>query len=108
MAQVTVEINGKPYTVGCEDGQEEHLKALAELVDARVLEVAPDAGAMGETRLILVGALILADEVTGLKARLAGALARAELAEQTLGRVDEKAIAALEAASQKIESMASI
>ena len=107
MAQLTLEINGKPYTVGCEDGQEAHVRSLAEIIDARVREIAPDAGAMGETRLILLGALMLADEVSSLKGRLAGALSRAELAERTLEQSDEKAVAALDAAAQKIEAMAS-
>ena len=90
MAQLTLEVNGKPYAVGCEDGQEAHVRSLAEIIDARVREVAPDAGAMGETRLNLLGALMLADEVGSLKGRLAGALSRAELAEQTLERSEEK------------------
>ena len=25
MAQLTIEVNGRPYVVGCEDGQEQHL-----------------------------------------------------------------------------------
>jgi cell division protein ZapA len=32
MAQVTVKINGYSYTVGCEDGQEAHLQAMASQV----------------------------------------------------------------------------
>ncbi len=106
MAQLTIEVNNKPYTVGCEDGQEAHLLSLAEIIDARVREIAPDAGALGETRLILLGALILADEVGNLKARLAGALTRAEQAEQGLERADDKVIAAIDAAAQTIEAMA--
>jgi len=106
MAQLTIEVNGKPYIVGCEDGQEAHLRALAELVDARVREIAPDAGALGETRLMLLGALMLADEVGNLKGRLAGAQARAEQAEQALDRAEDKLVAALDAATRKIEAMA--
>ena len=29
MSQVTIEVNGRPYVVGCEDGQESHLIELA-------------------------------------------------------------------------------
>ena len=35
MAQLTIHVNAKPYVVGCEDGEEDHLKALASLLDAR-------------------------------------------------------------------------
>ena len=46
MAQVTVKINGYVYTVGCEDGQESHLTAMAEQVvgklnDANPVELPP-------------------------------------------------------------------
>ena len=50
MGQVTVEINGKPYTVGCEDGQEGHLRELAALFDRQVRIVAQEVGSLGDTR----------------------------------------------------------
>ena len=73
MAQVTVEINGKPYTVGCEDGQEGHLRALAAVFDRQVRVVAQEVGALGDTRLMLMGALLLSDELEEARARLAHA-----------------------------------
>ena len=106
MAQLTIEINGKPYIVGCEDGQEPQLRALAEIVDARVREIAPDAGPMGETRLMLLAALMLADEVGNLKGKITGAQGRAEQAEKALEQAEEKLIAAIDAATRKIEAMA--
>ena len=30
MGQVTVNVNGRPYVVGCEDGQEGHVERLAQ------------------------------------------------------------------------------
>ena len=42
MAQVTIDVNGKPYTVGCEDGQEPHLTHLASLFDRQVRQVSAD------------------------------------------------------------------
>ena len=36
MAQVTVRINGYAYTVGCQDGEEEHLQAMAGEVERRI------------------------------------------------------------------------
>jgi len=78
MAQVTIEVNGKPYTVGCEDGQEHHLTHLAGLFDHQVRQISADVGQLGETRLFLMGALLVADELADAKARLAQA--QAELA----------------------------
>ena len=70
MAQLTVEVNGRPYVVGCEDGQEARLRELAAAVDTQVRQVARDVGLLGETRLMLMGALVMADEMANLRADL--------------------------------------
>jgi len=36
LAHVTVKINGYAYTVGCENGQEQHLLAMATQVENRI------------------------------------------------------------------------
>lgn len=68
MAQVTVKVNGYTYTVGCEDGQEPHLQAMAEQVDRRVEGIKALGGSSGESRLLLLVALLMADEVHDLRA----------------------------------------
>ena len=106
MAQVIVHINGKPYGVGCEDGQESHVRAMAGVIEAKVAEVAHEAGALGETRLMLLGGLMLADEVGKLRSALATAEARIAHLETETEAAEARAIAALEAAAQKLEAMA--
>ncbi|HEX5325793.1 MAG TPA: cell division protein ZapA, partial [Acetobacteraceae bacterium] len=44
MAQVTVRINGYPYTVGCQDGEEQHLTAMAGEVERRIESIKAVAG----------------------------------------------------------------
>jgi cell division protein ZapA len=107
MSQLTVTINGKPYLVGCEDGEEPRLRALAAEVDARVRQVGTVGAALGETRLLLMGALMLADEAAGGAERLAEAEAEAARLRAQLDLADARAVAALEAAAKKIESLAS-
>jgi cell division protein ZapA len=63
MATVTVDINGRPYAVGCADGQEERVKLLARHFDRNVRSVANDVGHVGDLRLFLMAALVLADEL---------------------------------------------
>lgn len=63
MATVTVEINGRPYAVGCADGQEDRVRVLARQFDNNVRQVAADVGHVGDLRLFLMGALVLADEL---------------------------------------------
>jgi cell division protein ZapA len=70
MATVTVEVNGRPYAVGCADGQEERVRILAKQFDNQVRQVAQDVGHVGDLRLFLMSALILADELH--EARLNG------------------------------------
>jgi cell division protein ZapA len=105
MGQVTIHVNGKPYLVGCEDGEERHLEALAADFDAKVQALGVGS-ALGETRLILMGALVLADEAVVMAERLAAADAEAERLRGQLDVADSRAVAALEAAAKKIESLA--
>ena len=63
MATVTVEVNGRPYAVGCADGQEERVRILARQFDANVRQIAADVGHVGDLRLFLMASLLLADEL---------------------------------------------
>ena len=67
MAQLTIHVNGKPYMVGCEDGQEAHVTTLAAQVDAKVREMGAGDPNLGDTRLMLMAALMLADDLTDRK-----------------------------------------
>lgn len=72
MAQVTVKINGYAYTVGCEDGQEQHLQAMAAQVEKRVDSIKALGGNSGEARLLVLASLLMADEIHDLRAELEG------------------------------------
>jgi len=63
MAQVTIRINGYAYTVGCEDGQEEHLEQMAADIEQRITSIKAIGGQSGEARLLMLAALLLADEL---------------------------------------------
>jgi cell division protein ZapA len=67
MGQVTVRVGGYSHPVSCEDGQERHLAELAAEVDKRVNSIKAMGGQFGEARLLLLAALLLADEVHDLK-----------------------------------------
>jgi cell division protein ZapA len=106
MAQVTVEVNGRPYAVGCEDGQEPHLLELARMFDRQVRQVSEDIGQLGDTRLFLMGALLLADELADARSRLAALQVEVGRVQTERARIETRAVAALDAAAQKIESLA--
>ena len=106
MAQVTIQVNGRPYAVGCEDGQEHHLQELAKLFDHQVRQVSQDMGQLGDTRLFLMGALLLADELLDAKNRLAAMQVEVGRLQSDRARLETKAVAALENAANKIEKLA--
>jgi cell division protein ZapA len=64
MGQVTVPVNGRSYTLSCENGQETRIRRLAQYVDAKVGEFVADVGQVGEARLLLLAALVIADELS--------------------------------------------
>jgi len=83
MAQVTVTVNGRPYQVGCEDGEEDHVRELAQFVDSHVQNLVREVGQVGEARLLLMAAMLVADELAtayqdrdGLKTELDAAAGR--------------------------------
>ena len=63
MAQIEVEVAGRRYTVACRDGEEEHLRSLAALVDRRAHDAASALGSLSEARQLLFASLLLADDL---------------------------------------------
>jgi cell division protein ZapA len=106
MAQVNVTVNGKPFLVGCEDGQERHLMDLAATFDQQVQAVGQEVGQLGETRLFLMTALLLTDELSDLRLRLSHMQNELAKSQSDQARVEMKAAAALESAAKKIEKLA--
>ncbi|HTK36252.1 MAG TPA: cell division protein ZapA [Caulobacteraceae bacterium] len=106
MGTVTVEVNSRSYVVGCEDGQEAHVEALARLFDEQVREVGSQVGQVGELRLFLMAALLGADELADARTRLAEAEADLERFRADEAAASARAAAALEAAALRIEALA--
>lgn len=73
MAQVTLKVNGFPYTLGCPDGDEQSLLALGAELDKRVALIKAQVGNLGEARLLVMAGVMLADELADLKREMAAA-----------------------------------
>ena len=112
MPAINVEVNGRPYVVGCDPGEEEHVAALARQFDRQVQEIAAQVGAVGELRLFLLAALLTADELADTKARLdrlqsgAANLRPAAAPPADLTRLEQRAATALDEAAARIEALA--
>ncbi len=73
MAQVTVKINGHAHTIGCKDGEEPHLLAMAEQIEQRVDRAKALGVPSGETKLLVMAALFMADELHDMALELTSA-----------------------------------
>jgi cell division protein ZapA len=112
MPLVNVMINGRAYTVACDDGEEEHLKLLGEDVDSKVRELLGSVGQVGETRLLLMASLLLADELNAATTKLDAAkqelLAERSASSNTGARLEAseaKAADVLEHAVKRLETL---
>lgn len=114
MATVTVEVNGKPYNVGCADGQEGRVRELARQFDEHVRQIARDVGQVGDLRLFLMAALLVSDELVDVRSQLhrlqneamtrppESAASETDVSDETAARAAE----ALNLAAERIEKLA--
>jgi cell division protein ZapA len=98
MAQIDVMVGGRNYTLSCREGEEARLYRLAAHVDRKVDDLSATLGQMSEPRMLLMSALLVADELFDQKDRAARVAS---------ANVDLNAAAgALNAAADRIEQMA--
>ncbi|MEJ0017341.1 MAG: cell division protein ZapA [Acetobacteraceae bacterium] len=90
MAQVIIRINGYTYTVGCQDGEEDHLEAMAAEVERRIETIKVAAGPSGEARMLVMASLLMADDLyemdKALRAAQSGQPSSPPQADPELGR----------------------
>jgi cell division protein ZapA len=106
MAEVTVTIAGRNYRMACDDGQEPHLTKLGDLVDQKIADMRASFGEIGDMRLTVMAAIVLADELAETRGRVTGLEEKVD----RLRNADGVAIAASEhetnEAVELIESLA--
>jgi cell division protein ZapA len=110
---VNVMVNSRAYTIACDDGEEDHLRELATHVDSKVRELLETVGQVGDSRLLLMAALLVTDDFFDALHRLEahdkemGELTAAHAdAKLKLGTAETHAVAALEAATKRIDDIA--
>lgn len=113
MAQVSVTIAGKVYRMACGDGEEPHLIALGQLYDAKIDELRGSFGEIGDMRLHVMAAIMVADELSESKTRIALLEAKIAAMQGDAGSADvrseeieARAAGAMLAAAERIERVA--
>jgi len=71
MGQVAVTLNGRSYRFDCGDGEDARLAELAAFVKGRVEEIGRQFGNAGDERILLMAALLIADELWDARVALA-------------------------------------
>jgi cell division protein ZapA len=99
MAQVSLTVNGRSFAVTCEDGQEARIRRLGQYIDAKIAEFVRNVGQVGEARLLLLAALVIADELADAEEAL-------RLAQNGSQAADAKAVSAAEAMASGIHAIA--
>lgn len=115
MPEVSVEINGRKYRMACEEGQEPHLRGLADQFNERVEMFKGSFGEIGDNRLTVMAGIAVLDEMDELKNTLADV--RASIVAIEKRRDDALAFAATQEAgfaktlaetARKIEAVATV
>jgi cell division protein ZapA len=112
MSQVSVTINGRQFRMACEDGQEGHLMNLARELDNRIDRLRTKFGEIGDTRLTVMAAITVADELAEAGQRIKrleeelATLQNTQIAISNRNRAAQAAIAAaLSKAAERVENI---
>lgn len=104
MPQITITVNNRDYQIACDDGQEEHLARLGTYIDKRARELTAAVGQIGDSRLLVMVSLLIADELSDLYADMeslktdTGVAARME--------TDQNLCQAFDVLAERIENIA--
>ena len=91
MANVVVSVADRPYTMQCPDGEEDHLRELASLLDAEIVRIKQSVGSIGDIRLLVMSGLMVADRLSESVRRIE------ELEDQIKGLRESRNVALMQA-----------
>ena len=107
MPEVAVTINGHDYKVQCAAGEEERLTRLAAFVDEQFSGLLGTVGDIGDTRLMVMTSLMLADKVFDASVEIDRLRAQVAQAQKAIAAESESALAPLvDEIAQRIEDIA--
>ena len=98
VAAVNIMVVGRTYEISCDEGQEDDVRALAAEVDRRATDLLRSVGQVGDSRLLVMVCLMMADEI--------GELKRQGLADSSQEDTDATLSIRLDALARQIEAIA--
>jgi cell division protein ZapA len=113
MANVVVTVAERPYTMQCPDGEEDHLRELAQLLDAEVTRIKQSVGSIGDIRLLVMSGLMVADrlseaiqKIEALEDQVQGLRESRNVAQTQLKTLETNLTTHLDRAAQRLETLA--
>jgi cell division protein ZapA len=113
MANVVVTVADRPYTMQCPDGEEDHLRELASLLDTEINRIRQSVGSIGDIRLLVMSGLMVADrlseairKIENLEDQIKGLRDSRNVAQMQVKDLEAKFTDRLERASQRLEGIA--
>ncbi len=103
-ATVTVSVAGRSYDIACDEGQQDHIRRLAADIDRRAGELVKSVGSTGETRTLVMTALLIADELAELRQALDGEREAADRADAAIASGVTALSRRLDAIAERLES----
>ena len=103
MAEVKLNIHGRPYGISCDEGQEERVFEVGQYVDERARDIATAGAASNETHLLVLTSLVLADEIKELRDYLE--TSQANTSEAPQGAASEQSAQAAEEKRQITQAL---
>ncbi len=93
MADVTLNINERNYSIGCDDGQENRVLELGNFIDHKIRELKKSGASGSESHMLMLASLVMADEIYELRENLRQANAAfAQLSRDAISQKDEEII----------------
>ena len=113
MAKVSIQINGRKYALGCDDGEEERLERLGQQLDDRLTMLANNFGQIGDLRLMVMAGITMMDELDEMQGNINEQAERmalnlrkeSETAKANAAQVEKKATDTLIDTAERIEAM---
>jgi cell division protein ZapA len=113
MSNVVVNIAGRPYTMQCPDGEEDHLRDLAKMLDSEVSRIRQSVGSIGDIRQLVMAGLMVADrlseatrKIEALETDVQTLRESRNQAQSQIRTMEENFAKALDIASEKMEELA--
>lgn len=113
MAKVSIQINGRKYALGCDDGEEERLERLGQRLDERLTMLANNFGQIGDLRLMVMAGITMMDELDELQGNVSSQAEKmaldvrkeSEAAKAQAARAERRATDTLIDTAERIEAI---